>query len=61
MFSPFALTAVTGTEALISGLTSTASDMQSAIGQVVPIALGVAGTILVITIGWRLFRNFTRG
>lgn len=62
MFGPVALTAATnaGTDALISGLTTTASDMQGAIGQVVPIALGVAGTILVITIGWRLFRNFTR-
>lgn len=50
--------AITG---MISGLTDTASQMQTTIGDVIPIALGVAGTILVITIGWRLFRNFTRG
>lgn len=54
-------TASAGVTGLISGLTTTASDMQSAIGDIVPIALPVAGTILVITIGWRLFRNFTRG
>lgn len=47
--------------ALISGLNTTANQMQDSIGQVLPIAMGVAGTILVITIGWRLFRNFTRG
>lgn len=46
---------------MISGLTTTASQMQDTIGQIIPIALGVAGTILVITVGWRLFRNFTRG
>jgi len=51
--------AATGSEALITGLTSIASSMQSAIDSVVPIALGVAGSILVITVGYRLFRNFT--
>ena len=28
---------------------------------VLPVALTVAGAILVVTLGWRLFRNFTRG
>ena len=47
--------------ALVSALTTTANDMQGAIGEILPVALPVAGTILVVTIGWRLFRNFTRG
>ena len=51
----------TAVTALTSALSTTADQMQAAIGQVLPIAMGVAGTILVITIGWRLFRNFTRG
>ena len=46
---------------MISTLETTAGTMQTSIGQVVGIALPVAATILVITIGWRLFRNFTRG
>lgn len=50
--------AITG---MIDGLTTAAAQMQTSIGEIVPIALGVATTILVITVGWRLFRNFTRG
>lgn len=32
-----------------------------AISEILPIALTVAGAILVVMLGWRLFRNFTRG
>lgn len=32
-----------------------------AISDILPMALTVAGAILVVTLGWRLFRNFTRG
>lgn len=35
--------------------------MLDAIVDVLPVALTVAGAILVVTLGWRLFRNFTRG
>lgn len=31
------------------------------IADVLPVALTVAGAILVVTLGWHLFRNFTRG
>lgn len=31
------------------------------ISKILPLALTVAGAILVVTLGWRLFRNFTRG
>ena len=51
----------TAVSALTTALSTTADQMESAIAAVLPIALPVAGTILVITIGWRLFRNFTRG
>ena len=57
--------AVTGMEsittALESALSTTSNDMISAIGSVLPSALTVAGAILVVTLGWRMFRNFTRG
>ena len=54
-------TTSTAVTALVSALSTTADQMQGAIGDILPIALPVAGTILVITVGWRLFRNFTRG
>lgn len=31
------------------------------ISDVLPLALTVAGAILVVNLGWRLFRNFTKG
>lgn len=49
------------TTALNSALSTTSNDMLSAIGSVLPTALTVAGAILVVTLGWRLFRNFTKG
>lgn len=62
MLADEGVTAVdTVTSALTGALTTTANNITSAIGSILPIALGVAGTILVITIGWRLFRNFTHG
>ena len=33
----------------------------SSISDVLPVALSVAGAILVVNLGWRLFRNFTKG
>lgn len=35
--------------------------MLDGISDVLPLALNVAGAILVVALGWRLFRNFTRG
>lgn len=48
------------TDALSTAMTSTASQMTTAIGTVLPIALGVAGGILVITLGWKLFKRLTK-
>lgn len=31
------------------------------IADVLPLALSVGGAILVVNLGWRMFRNFTRG
>lgn len=49
------------TTALSTAMTTTANNMLSAIGSLLPTALSVAGAILVVTMGWRLFRNFTHG
>lgn len=31
------------------------------VSDILPMALTVAGAILVVNLGWRLFRNFTHG
>ncbi len=54
-------TITTISEALVSALGTTANSMMGAIGDILPVALPVAGAVLVITMGWRLFRNFTKG
>lgn len=46
--------------ALTNAFTTVASDMSSAIAGVLPIALGVAGGILVIFLGWKLFKRLTK-
>ena len=47
-------------EALTSGLTSVAGEMTSAVSGVVPIALTVMGGILVVTIGIKAFKKFSK-
>lgn len=46
--------------ALSTAFTSVSSDMMEAIGTVLPIALGVAGAILVVFLGWKLFKRLTK-
>lgn len=45
----------------IAGSGGPAQSMLDTIADVLPIALTVAGAILVVNLGWRLFRNFTHG
>lgn len=45
---------------LSDSLSTVQSDMMSAIGSAVPIALGIAATVLVITLGWKLFKRLTK-
>lgn len=46
--------------ALTSAFTTVAADMMEAVAGVLPIALGVAGGILVIFLGWKLFKRLTK-
>lgn len=46
--------------ALITGVTTIASDATSAITAVAPIALGVAGLCVVLSLGWKAFKRFTK-
>jgi len=46
---------------LVVGQDSIVGRFLGMISDVLPIALSVAGAILVVKLGWRLFRNFTRG
>lgn len=52
---------VSAVDSLGTAMTSAASSIQGTLGTAIEAALPVAGTILAVTIGWRLFRNFTRG
>ena len=53
--------ATTAVSALSTAMSSAASSIEGVISNAVSVSLPIAGTILAITIGWRLFRNFTRG
>ena len=48
------------TEALTTALSSTASDMMGAISSVLPVAVPVMGMGLVIAIGIKVFKKFTK-
>lgn len=43
------------------GKTSLSGRLLSTISDVLPIALSVAGAFLVVKLGWKLFKNFTKG
>lgn len=45
---------------LSDSLGTVTSDMMTAIGSVVPAALGIAAAILVITVGWKLFKRMSK-
>lgn len=45
------------TTSLVSGLTTLASDVMTALGSIVPVALPIAGVGIVCTIGFRLFKK----
>lgn len=52
--------ASTVTTALSSALTTIASDMAGVVGSVIPIAVPVLGGIMVVTLGIKVFKKFTK-
>lgn len=46
--------------AVVNGLTSAASSMSSMITSVVPIALGVVGTVIAVRFGIRFFKSIAK-
>ena len=58
--SPIALAATGVTEALTTALGTVASDMTGAVAAVLPIALPVLGGILVVTVGIKAFKKFSK-
>jgi len=50
----------TVTSALTGALTTIANDMTGAVSAVVPIAVPVLGGILVVSLGIRAFKKFTK-
>lgn len=53
-------TVTSAADILTSSFNTVSADMMEAIGAAVPIALGVGGTILVIFLGWKLFKRLTK-
>ena len=53
-------TAGSVTEAMTSALSTTASDMMGAVSSIVPVAVPVVGAILVVTLGIKVFKKFTK-
>lgn len=47
--------------ALTNAMTTTAGDIQTMIGNVLPIVLPIVGAILLVTVGIRLFKRFGKG
>lgn len=55
------LTAVgSAREALTTAMSTVASDMTGAVTDMVPIAATVLGAVLVITIGYKAFKRFSK-
>lgn len=53
-------TAASVTESLTGALSTTAADMMGAISSIVPVAVPVAGAILVVGIGIKVFKKFSK-
>ena len=49
------------TTALTTGITTIASSATDAIAKVLPVALPVMGAIVVVTIGIKVFKKFSKG
>ena len=47
----------TVTDALTTGITTIGSDVMSAVGSVIPVALPVMGAIVVVSIGIKVFKK----
>jgi hypothetical protein len=48
-------------DALVSGLSSVATDMGSFITNILPVVLGVVGAVILISFGIKLFKRFSKG
>lgn len=53
-------TAGTANTALVQGATNAVSQVTANINAVIPIALGVLGTVLAIKLGIKLFKSFVK-
>ena len=47
--------------ALTTAFTSAVTSIMSAIASILPIILPVAGAMVVVTVGYRLFKRFAKG
>lgn len=52
-------TATDITNAMSSAMSNVQSEATSMIGTVLPYALAIAGIVIVVTLGWKIFKRFT--
>lgn len=48
------------TTALVSGIADMATESLSAIGSIIPVALPIAGAVVIVTIGLRTFKKVAK-
>lgn len=49
------------TTAFGTALSTIQTNAESLMGTALPVALGIAGVVIAVNIGWRLFKRFSRG
>lgn len=49
------------TSAMTTGFTSATNDIMGGIASILPIIIPVVGAILLVTVGYRLFKRFGKG
>ena len=59
--TPSTVTADTVLGSLTTGLTSAQGYTFQGINNALPLALALAGVIIAVTIGWRIFKRMSRG
>lgn len=46
--------------ALLTAITATATQISGSVSDILPVALPVAGGILAVGVGWKIFRRFVK-
>lgn len=45
------------TDAVVAGLTTTATSIMSSIGEIIPVAMPILGSVMVVIVGVKVFKR----